>query len=321
MALHIAEHAEYGHATLHLGTVRYSVGQGLVSFQHIVRELQKEEAQYSPVQGPSTPHRQTRAKRALSEQHDEKLAEQLRASQKQQSNDLLGAFTKLLQQQEAKEAKKAEAQEARRAKKAKLQEALQLKQDKMLDAMLQLAMNQAADHELLRTLVTSQSSLSCPSRNISLAQAEEVVQMHKTYQRNARLQYYSCTSQLHLPVAPPACTSQWYHQEPDCSTAFLSCCRTFVHYMCPLNATKEECAWWCCVNCCTVSPAWCIRWLFADILNKICRSFFQKNAFDSARLFCGGSFGKQNLYRRLIQLEPVFKIQSSTQLFCGLSRT
>ena len=180
MANHLAGHSEYGHATLHLGTIRYSVSQGLVTFQHIVRQVQKEEIQKNLGQGPVTPRR---AKRAHSELHDLKVAEQMTASQKQQHDHFLGAVTKLLEQQEAK---RAEEQEARRAKKAKQQEAAQLKQDKVLDTMLQLVMNQAADHELLRTLVTSQSSLACPSRNISLAQAEEVVQMHKTYQRNAR---------------------------------------------------------------------------------------------------------------------------------------
>ncbi|KAL3155213.1 hypothetical protein ABBQ32_013153 [Trebouxia sp. C0010 RCD-2024] len=108
------------------------------------------------------------------------------ASQNQQNDHLPGAFPELLEEQEAKEANRAKEQEARRVKKAEQHEAAQVKQDGMLDTMLQLVMNQTADHELLRTLVTSQSSLACPSRNISSAQAEEVVQMHKTYHRNAR---------------------------------------------------------------------------------------------------------------------------------------
>ncbi|KAL3151475.1 hypothetical protein ABBQ38_012475 [Trebouxia sp. C0009 RCD-2024] len=150
-------------------------------------QVHTEDVQKNLGQGPLN---SPRAKRAHPEQHpeqhDDKLAEQMTPSQKKQNNYLLGKFTKLLEQQDAKEAKRAEEQEARRVKKAEQQEAAQVKQDKMLETILQLVKNQAADHALLSTLITSQSSLACPSRNISLAQAEEVVQMHKTYQRNAR---------------------------------------------------------------------------------------------------------------------------------------
>ena len=152
MANHLAEHAEYHQATLNLGTIRYSISQGEVSIQHRSRKIQKADAQLNLDVADLIPRKQ-RGKRNKPEQHDDKL------------DQLLTAITKVQKEFAAEK------------------ETSRKKQDQMIEVMMCSVKNQ---DELLKQLASkSSNSIRCPSPNISLAQAEAIVQMHKTWKANA----------------------------------------------------------------------------------------------------------------------------------------
>ena len=155
MANHLAEHAEYHQATLNLGTVRYSISQGEVTIQHRSKKIQKEDAQLNLGVADLVPRKQ-RGKRNKPEQLDDKIEQ-------------LQLFTTVAKMHKDIHNMAAEREESRK------------KQDQMLEVMMQSVNNQAADHELLKQLASkSSNSIQCPSPNISLAQAEAIVQMHRT---------------------------------------------------------------------------------------------------------------------------------------------
>ena len=155
MANHLAEHAEYHQATLNLGTVRYSISQGEVTIQHRSRKIQNEDAQLNLGVAEVIAHKQ-RCKRNKPEQQDDRF------------DQLLTAFA-LVRKDIA-----ADREDSRK------------KHDQMIEVMMYSVQNQAADHELLKQLASkSSNNIQCPSPNISLAQAEAIVQMHKTWKANA----------------------------------------------------------------------------------------------------------------------------------------
>lgn len=151
MTEHLAQHAAYHDATVNLGTIRYNISNGEANIQHRSRKTQQKVAQQN-LGGFNFPHKH-RGKRNKSEQDDDKFHQ---------------VFTAIAKMQKDNDAEKADS--VRR-------------HDQMMEIMMRSLNNQ--DEQLKLLASPSGNSVQRPSPNISLAQAEAVVQMHKTWNANA----------------------------------------------------------------------------------------------------------------------------------------
>ena len=151
MTDHLAEHAEYHEVTVNLGTIRYNISNGEASIQHRPKKVQQKVAQHN-LGGGNLSHKR-RAKRDKSEQDDDKFHQ---------------VFTAIAKMQKDNDAEKADARK---------------RHDQMVEIMMRSLNNQ--DEQLKLLASQTNNSIQRSSPNISLAQAEAVVQMHKIWNANA----------------------------------------------------------------------------------------------------------------------------------------
>ena len=148
---HLASHVEFSQATIHLGTIRYNVNKGTLSIDHREEKLDVQQGNKSKRcagQGAAT----KQAKRAKPD-HNALLLDQVKA------------------------------QGARVDSMAEGQNSMMKLLVKNMEQFGQVVSNQT---KLIDSLADSSSArLQSQTRNISLAQAEEVVRMHALFKTNA----------------------------------------------------------------------------------------------------------------------------------------